>query len=110
MKKLEFSNRVQKYTTQIAAYHFEERSPLVEYENQDRYLIHTTDTVLHLENSEDTHNRYIMSHTDFQNFHIRVMSRKYVFDVDTNAYTYQETPYDIPKDTVLYLTLAIVPL
>ena len=109
-RKLEFSNQSQKYSTQIASYHYKDDSMVVEYEQRDRYLIHKFQDRYHLENSLSTHNQFVLSHTDMQNFHIRLMSRNYRYDSITKQYVSEEAPYEFPEGSFWYMTLAITPL
>ena len=109
-RKIEFSNREEKFSVQLASYRYKGDTQTIEYDQRDKWLINNSVNVFHFETSGSTNNRYVLKHADMQNFHVRLMSRNYHYQADTDEYISKEEPYDLPKGSFWYLTLSIKPL
>ncbi len=62
------------------------------------------------EQSTKTHNVFLLTGTQLQNFHIRLMQRNYEWVDDLQQFKICEEPYKLPEESLWTMQLLITPL
>jgi hypothetical protein len=97
------------YRRQLASYNFPSHQTKMEYTAvRHRELVETTQTQYEFEESLSTHNKFKVSGTDLQNFHLYLVNRHYEYD--GSRYQVKETPYALHQDTFYTVQFALRPV
>lgn len=97
------------YRRQLASYNFPSHETKMEYNAvQYRELLETTQTMYEFEESLRTHNKFKVTGTDLQNFHLYLVTRNYEYD--GARYQIKETPYALHNDTFYTVQFALIPV
>jgi len=94
------------YRRQLASYNFPSHQTKMEYTAvKHRQLVETTQTMYEFEESLNTHNKFKVTGTDLQNFHLHLVTRHYEYD--GQRYHVKETPYALHQDTFYTVQFAL---
>ena len=72
-----------------------------------REISETRDTNFIFEHANRTHNEFLVSGTQLQNFHIKLVLRTYVYNSDTKSFERNETNYPLEDDSFWTITLNV---
>jgi len=107
--KVECDEDVSFYRHELASYRFPDTNAQIKYKDiLYRRLVEERQTLYTFEESLMTHNKYILTGTDLQNFHIYLVSRTYTYQ--DGKYVQTESPYLLGDDEFYSITLTIKPL
>ena len=96
---------------QLASYRYPRESQRTAYDGPEFRTLKNTRTTRYLfEQGTRTHNEFLLTGTELQNFHVKLMQRNYEWDVANDAFEIKETPYLLPPEALWTLQLAITPL
>ena len=59
------------------------------------------------EHGNRTHNKFLLTATELQNFHIRLVSRNYTWNTVLEEFEITENPYSLPDESLWTLSLMI---
>ena len=108
---VEVDQRNSFYKYQLASYRYPNYPMETEFDNtMFRNLKEVRRSRYTFENAHKTHNEFYLSGTDLQNFHIRLVSRNYVWDNSLNRFEITERPYKLHEGQLWTLTLTVKPL
>ena len=93
------------YKRQLASYRFPSTEPTLRYDYNGRHLEEKGVTKYTFETSRNTHNTFIITGTELQNFHLYLITRNYEY-ID-GAYIQKDTPYPLSEDAYYTIQLAI---
>ena len=103
-------NRAQ-FKQQLASYRFPGNRPQIEYQGTlFKILRESRKNVYVFEHANRTHNEFLLTGTDLQNFHIRLMARNYEWSKSKELFVIDEKAYPLPADSLWTLTLKVTPL
>jgi len=99
------------YKRQLASYRYPNDSIQTEYAGtlfkvlkESRYNVYV------FEHANRTHNEFLLTGTELQNFHIRLMARNYEWSEQQELFVMDEKPYPLPVDSLWTITLKVTPL
>jgi len=96
---------------QLASYRFPNESIRTEYRGTlYKVLKESRKNVYMFEHANKTHNVFLLTGTDLQNFHVRLMARNYTWSEEKKLFIIDEKNYPIPNDSLWTVTLNITPL
>jgi len=96
---------------QLASYRYPHERMKCEYDGTlYKVLKETRKNRYMFEQSTKTHNEFLLTSTQLQNFHVRLMQRNYKWDAVQNTFEISEVPYALPEESLWTLQLAIKPL
>ena len=108
---LECDHRSALFKHQLVSYRYPSEPVISQYEGtlyrvlkderKNRYLF---------EQSTKTHNEFLMTGTQLQNFHIRLMQRNYKWDDTFQRFNISEIPYSLPEESLWTIQFVITPL
>ena len=108
---VEVDHRNSFYKYQLASYRYPNYPIETEFDStMFRNLKEERRSRYTFENAHKTHNEFYLSGTDLQNFHIRLVSRNYVWDSSLNRFEITERPYKLHEGQLWTLTLTVKPL
>ena len=93
---------------ELASYEFMDTNVHVSQHGTNRYIEEDMTAIHFYETSDATHNKLIMSHTDFQNFHVRLQERYY--EKQDNNYVEKIRPLQMSPGTFWSVQFLIVAL
>ena len=102
------------YKRQLASYRFPDSDARMEYDSEpsmyedtpSRYICESTQTYYVFDDNMSTHNKFIVTGTELQNFHVQLVSRNYRRQPD-NTFAQVDTPYELHNETFYTLQLAV---
>ena len=98
-------------TPQLASYRYPSEQTIMGHESvMFWYIKESRQSMYEFQNAGKTHNEYLLTGSQLQNFHIRLVSRNYVWDADKLSYDIIDTPYSLPDNSLWWLGLVITPL
>ena len=107
---VEVHNHESKYQQQLASYRFPNTGLHAQYINTlERRLIETRENVVVFEEMKRTHNTYLLSHTDLQNFHVKLVERNYIWNNVDKKFNPTEGLYPLDGN-LWYLQFTIAPI
>jgi len=93
---------------QLASYRYPQNPAAFSYrETMFKQVIENTRSYYHLENGSKTHNVFFLTGTQLQNFHIRLLSRKYVYNENSKLFDMKESPYLLPDESLWTLGIKL---
>ena len=105
---LECDNRTALYKNQLASYRYPSEPIRTEYqgtlfkvlkeERRNRYLF---------EQGNRTHNEFLLTSTQLQNFHLRLVSRNYKWDETLAKFVITDIPYSLPDESLWTIQLLV---
>jgi len=96
------------YRQQLVSYRTPQPELHVEYDKTyfKKLKIERTNRNL-FEHSNETHNEFILTGTELQNFHLRLISRSYQWNTNEERYDIIEKDYTMPEDSLWTITLCV---
>ena len=96
------------YRQQLVSYRTPQPELHVEYDKTyfKKLKIERTNRYL-FEHSNETHNEFILTGTELQNFHLRLISRSYQWNTNEERYDIIEKDYTMPEDSLWTITLCV---
>ena len=99
------------YKQQLASYRYPNESIQTEYDGTlFKVLKESRNNVYVFEHANRTHNEFLLTGTELQNFHIRLMARNYEWSAERDIFAMDEKPYPLPVDSLWTITLKVTPL
>ena len=99
------------FKRQLASYRFPNESIKTEYRGTlYKVLKESRKNIYIFEHANKTHNEFLLTGTDLQNFHIRLMARNYEWSTKKNLFVIDEKPYPLPSDSLWTISLKVTPL
>ena len=100
-----------RFKQQLASYRYPGNQPKIQYRGTlYKILKESRKNVYVFEHANKTHNEFLLTGTDLQNFHIRLMSRNYKWSVPKEQFEIDERAYQMPADSLWTLSLKVTPL
>lgn len=93
---------------QFVSYRYPGGKDMVEYDHtmfQNR--IESRQNQYVIENGSKTHNTFLLTGTDLQNFHFRLVSRNHVWDEKSESFKVDDIPYPLPEESLWTLRFNI---
>lgn len=108
---LECDHRSALFKHQLASYRYPNEPIITQYDGTlYRVLKHERRNRYMFEQSTRTHNVFLLTGTQLQNFHIRLMQRNYEWVDDLQQFKICEEPYKLPEESLWTMQLLITPL
>jgi len=99
------------FKQQLASYRYPNDTLRIEYRGtMFKVLKESRKNTYMFEHANKTHNEFLLTGTDLQNFHIRLMARNYEWSVLEEAFIMDEKPYPLPSDSLWTISLMVTPL
>ena len=99
------------FKRQLASYRFPNEAIKTEYRGTlYKVLKESRKNIYIFEHANKTHNEFLLTGTDLQNFHIRLMARNYTWSTEKNLFVIDEKPYPLPSDSLWTISLKVTPL
>jgi len=99
------------FKRQLASYRFPSESIRTEYRGTlFKVLKESRKNIYIFEHANKTHNVFLLTGTDLQNFHVRLMARNYTWSESKNLFIMDEREYPLPDDSLWTITLKVTPL
>ena len=96
------------FVPMLASFRLPERVREIEYDNKmNRTYCVSGQRRYNLEDGGRTHNTFYLTHSRLQNFHLRLVQRKYERSSETGLMNIKDTPYEIPEGDIWMIRLAI---
>ena len=96
------------YKNQLASYRYPSEPIRTEYDGTlFKVLKNVRRSRYMFEQSTRTHNEFLLTGTQLQNFHVRLMQRNYIWDADRETFEIVETPYLLPDESLWTIQLAV---
>ena len=97
------------YEHQLASYRIPHKGLKTHYDKTlFRTVLEFRNTQYIMENFNETHNEYTLTSTELQNFHIRLVNRKYVLD-ESGQYKKKHFAYELADNTFWYIQFLVSP-
>ena len=98
-----------KVRQQLVSYRYPKDTLNIEYVDiMHKTLSYQRKELLFFEQNSRTHNSFIMTGTELQNFHLHLMLRKYEFQSQSNDFVITETDYPVNDDSMWTMMLSVV--
>ena len=108
---MECDQRSAVYKNQLASYRYPKEPMTTEFNGTlFRTLKNTRQSRYLFEQSTRTHNEFLLTGSELQNFHIRLRQRNYEWDEEREAFEITEIAYPLPPESLWTLQLAVTPL
>lgn len=108
---LECDHTKANYKNQLASYRYPSEPIRTEYDGtMFKVLKNVRRSRYMFEQSTKTHNEFLLTGSELQNFHVRLMQRNYTWDVELDKFDIRETPYLLPDESLWTVQLAVKPL
>jgi len=99
------------FKRQLASYRFPNEAIKTEYRGTlYKVLKESRKNIYIFEHANKTHNEFLLTGTDLQNFHVRLMARNYEWSTEKNLFVIAEKPYPLPSDSLWTISLKVTPL
>ena len=108
---VECDQKSARYKTQLASYRYPNEKIETEYEGTlFKVLKEEHSNIYIFEHAQKTHNEFLLTGTELQNFHIRLVSRNYKWNESKQLFEIHEKPYPLHEDSLWTLGLKVKPL
>jgi len=99
------------FKSQLASYRYPNESIQTEYRGTlFKILKESRSNVYVFEHANRTHNEFLLTGTDLQNFHVRLVVRNYKWNETKQQFIIDEKPYPLPPDSLWTITFKVRPL
>jgi hypothetical protein len=93
---------------QFVSYRYPGGKDMVEYDStMFQTRIETRQNQYVIENGSKTHNTFLLTGTDLQNFHFRLVSRNHVWNETSDSFNVDDIPYPLPEESLWTLRFTI---
>ena len=99
------------FKRQLSSYRFPNEAIKTEYRGTlYKVLKESRKNIYIFEHANKTHNEFLLTGTDLQNFHIRLMARNYEWSKEKDLFVIAEKAYPLPSDSLWTISLKVTPL